>query len=193
MNQEEEYLNQMARKGYFLVKYSSLGFYTFAEGRPEDLNYRVDYRFFSKKSDFEEYVSIFEDAGWIHVWGKPFSGSQYFLPQSDELADEDIFSDRESKSERSRRLSRACFINFAVCLVYTIAEMIICRNNNWSLFSMRSWYFTPGIWFKTGAKFWSAFLFETPFVILRVFPIFFFALLGLIYAYWAIKARMLDS
>ena len=33
------------------------------------------------------------------------------------------------------------------------------------------WFLTPGIWGMEGTDFWKAFLFELPFVVLRIFPI----------------------
>ena len=106
ISEEEKYLNEMANKGYFLKKYSSLGRYHFIESKPEDLHYRVDYRVFKKKDDFDDYVSLFEDAGWMHVYGTYQSGSQYFLPNSSDST-EDIFSDIESKAGRYLRFIQA--------------------------------------------------------------------------------------
>lgn len=116
ISEEEKYLNEMANKGYFLKKYSSLGRYHFIESKPEDLHYRVDYRVFKKKDDFDDYVSLFEDAGWMHVYGTYQSGSQYFLPNSSDST-EDIFSDIESKAGRYLRFiqaARLCSISFII-------------------------------------------------------------------------------
>ena len=40
--------------------------------------------------------------------------------------------------------------------------------------NFKSWYFTQGLWEMEGMWFWKAFIFETPFVLLRVLPLFFF-------------------
>ena len=64
----------------YLKKYSAFGRYHFIDEAPQDLNYRVDYRFFKNQKDLDNYIALFEDAGWQHVWGTTSSGGQYFLP-----------------------------------------------------------------------------------------------------------------
>ncbi len=182
---EEQFLNDMARKGYRLEKYNSLGVYTFRRAEPQDLHYRIDYRKFSNKAQFEEYCTLFEDADWEHVYGTRYSGSQYFLPIPDKAQTDDIFSDNESKAERYKRFSSQCFTSLMLMIVW----LIILKPDSWSLLDARSWYFADGIWDMTGSIFWKAFLFETPFVILRVAPLVIFALMAAVYGYWAIKAR----
>ncbi len=109
MEQEEEYLNAMAKKGYMLKKYNSSGFYSFIKGTPQDLHYKIDYRVFNKKSDFENYKMLFQDAGWIHVFGTKYSGGQYFLPAKGSNNHE-IFSDIESRAARYTRLINQCLL-----------------------------------------------------------------------------------
>jgi len=36
---------------------------------------------FNSKSEFNDYVTLFEDTGWKHVYGTFYSGSQYFCQQ----------------------------------------------------------------------------------------------------------------
>ena len=67
LDKEEKYLCEMAEKGYLFVKYSYWRVYTFEPTEPKTLNYRVDYRYFSSKAQFEEYVTLFEDSGWEHI------------------------------------------------------------------------------------------------------------------------------
>jgi len=33
------------------------------------LNYKIDYRIFKDKKEFDNYIALFEDAGWKHVYG----------------------------------------------------------------------------------------------------------------------------
>ncbi|HFD1596032.1 TPA: DUF2812 domain-containing protein, partial [Enterococcus faecium] len=61
---------------------------------------------------------------------------------------------------------------------------IFFSSNSWNLdkiLNFKSWYFTPGLWEMEGMWFWKAFIFETPFVLLRVLPLFFFLFLGIYY------------
>ena len=185
ISEEEKYLNEMANKGYFLKKYSSLGRYHFIESKPEDLHYRVDYRVFKKKDDFDDYVSLFEDAGWTHVYGTYQSGSQYFLPNSSDST-EDIFSDIESKAGRYLRFiqaARLCSISFIIALIIILVSV------NFNLSELT--FLTPGLWEKQGSEFWRAFWFEVPFVMLRVIPPIALIIATILYSIWAIKAKKL--
>lgn len=184
---EEQFLNDMAKKGYRLKKYNSLGMYTFMSAEPQNSSYRVDYRKFSNNAQFEEYCTLFQDAGWEHIYGTRRSGSQYFLPISDKAQTDDIFSDEESKAGRYKRFSAQCFTSLTMMIVW----FFIIMPENGALWDVKSWYFTNGLWEMTGSLFWKAFLFETPFVILRVVPPIVFLLLAVLYGYWAVKAKNL--
>lgn len=185
MDEEEKYLNTMAKNGYILKKYNSAGFYTFEKSAPRDLHYKIDYRVFKNKSDFEQYKTLFEDAGWIHVFGTKYSGGQYFLPGSDNAGSPEIFSDAESKAARYKRFLNQCSLVLAFTLIYFSASLVSYNYN------LKMVYLTPGLWEKTGADFWTAFLFETPFALLRVSPFIISVFLTVIYGYWAAKARKL--
>lgn len=185
ISKEEKYLNEMANKGYFLEKYSSFGRYHFLEGKPEDLYYRVDYRVFKKKDDFDNYVSLFEDAGWKHVYGTYQSGSQYFLPKSPDST-EDIFSDIESKAGRYLRFiqaARFCSVSFIIALI------IILISVNFNLSELI--FLTPELWGKQGDEFWRTFWLEIPFVMLRIIPPILLIISTVIYSIWAIQAKKL--
>ncbi|KGK91492.1 hypothetical protein DP73_03550 [Desulfosporosinus sp. HMP52] len=187
IDEEEKFLREMAEKGYIFKKYSYFGFYHFEPAKPQTLNYRVDYRMFGigGNPEFLNYVAMFEDAGWKHVYGTKISGSQYFLPQHDEEVN-DIFSDSESKRQRYIRLYQQCIVSLACAIIYFIAVLAI---NN---FNLSSYLFqTPGLWEMGGTKFWRAFWFEFPFMLLRLIPILIFTTGGLCYAIWAIKAKKL--
>lgn len=186
-SKEELFLNDMAKKGYRLEKYNSLGIYTFKEVEPQNLSYRIDYRTFSNKAQFEEYSMLFQDAGWEHVYGTRHSGSQYFLPIPDRVQTDDIFSDEESKAGRYKRFSAQCLTSLTMMIVF----LMIANPESWALWDVKSWYFTNGLWDMTGSLFWKAFLFETPFVVLRVAPPLILILLAGLYGFWAARARRL--
>lgn len=180
---EERYLNKMAAQGHILKNYSVFGVYHFMDGQPQQLNYKIDYRTFKSKREFQDYLALFDDAGWMHVCGTKWNGSQYFLPIH-EQAGSDIFSDHASATARYKTLYNLCLANFSVFMIY-LAVVLITLSGNLSELG----FLTPGLWERTGAAFWSAFFFELPFVILRVgFPIFFVLLAGC-YGYWGIKAK----
>ncbi len=180
---EEQYLNSMAKQGHLLKKYSFLGFYHFTDGEPQDLKYRIDYRYFKKQKDFEDYKALFEDACWKHVYGTIHSCNQYFLPK-DNNADNSIFSTEESSASRYKHLYKVCYLTATVALIYFIT---ILASYNFNLLDMA--FLTPGLWEKTGVEFWYAFFFELPFVILRIAPLVLLLTIGTAYAIWASKAK----
>ena len=186
MDKEEEYLNEMAKNGLLLEKYSSFGVYTFIKGDSIDLHYRVDYRGFKSKKEFEQYKILFEDAGWEHVSGTAHSGSEYFIPKLTNVGLSDIFSDTESKAARYKRFLQPCMLGIACALMYLV---VVLSTSGFQLSNLG--YLTPGLWEKTGADFWKAFLFETPFAVLRFLPLIIFTVLTILYGYWALKAYKL--
>ncbi len=182
-NEEEKYLNDMARKGHLLKKYSVFGIYHFAEGEPQELTYKIDYKIFRNNADFQDYKALFEDAGWIHVYGTKQSGNQYFLPMN-KSADGEIFSSRESAAFRYKTLYNLCSINVAVAAMCIIAVFSV---NGFKLSSFG--FLTPGLWEMTGASFWRAFFFEVPFVMFRLLGPIALVGMGILYGYWGSKAK----
>lgn len=181
--QEEQYLSHMAQKGFEFVKHSALGIYHFKKATVKSSSYKVDYRIFNKKSDFLDYISIFEDSGWKHIYGTQGSGQQYFLKLSKE-ATSDIFSDEESRAERYIRLKRRCLTYFNSLILVIVIVLVSVNFNLSELF-----FLTPGLWEKQGTEFWKAFWFELPFVLMRVLPVAFCAIGAVLNGYWAGKAK----
>lgn len=186
VEKEEKYLEEMAENGYVMKNYNCVGIYTFDKTEPVNLNYRIDYRIFKNKTDFEQYRTLFEDAGWKHISGTYFSGAQFFLPESKDMKLKDIFSSAESKAEIYKRfLSQSC-VGFALMVIYI---MLVFTSYEFSFQGFG--YLTPGLWIKSGMEFWKAILFETPFMLLRVLPLLFLVGITFTYGYWAIKAQTL--
>jgi hypothetical protein len=167
LDKEEKYLRDMAQKGYRFVKYSPWAVYTFKSAEPKPLNYRIDYRHFYFKAQFEEYITLFADAGWEHIYGES-TGSQYFIPKHNAEQTEDIFSDRYSKAARHKRIaSILCLASFS-WLAITFA-FIVRRMDSLDA--------------------WNAFWLETPLAIFRSgFSVIIPLLLTVVFGYWALKA-----
>ena len=185
-DREEKWLNEMAHSGYQLVNkaYS----YEFVLGSPEDANYRIDYRTFKNRQDFEDYRMLFEDSGWRHIAGTKSSGAQYFKQVMDQ-GDEDIFSDVDSKAARYKRLSEM-WLSLAGCFIPLLAVLIFTGAINITAFvKPKLLYYTPGLWELSGAHFWRAFLFETPFALLRGFSWVILPIFILVYVIFAYKAK----
>ncbi|MDD3140968.1 MAG: DUF2812 domain-containing protein [Lachnospiraceae bacterium] len=182
IGKEEKYLNKMSENGYEFKKYSQFGFYTFEKGLPKSRNYKIDYRQFKNKAELSNYIALFEDSGWKHVYGKRYNGSQYFLPKSKDA--KDIFSDNESRATLYKRLYEQCAMAVIMGLLYFIIVLISVNFNISNLL-----FLTPGLWEKTGVEFRRAFWFEAPFVILRIIPIIYLFGFTVIYAIWGTKAK----
>lgn len=180
---EEIYLHEMAAKGQILRKYSMFGVYQFVKGEPMDLNYKVDYKSFKNQQEYDNYVTLFEDAGWKMISGGRHAGSQYFLPMNAQAGSE-IFSDVESASARYKKLYEMCTCTAAL---FT-CDMVIFFNgrNNY----LSTWGFlTPGLWERTGRDFWMAFLFELPFASIRILSPLLLLVMACVYGYWACRSK----
>lgn len=181
--QKEEYLNHMAKEGFEFIKRSAFGIYNFKKADAKNSCYKVDYRIFNKKADFLDYVSIFEDSGWKHIYGHQGSGKQYFLQVAEE-ATSDIFSDDKSKAERYIRLQQ----NYIAWLSWMVGAIFITLVS--VKFNISELFFlTPGLWEKQGAEFSRAFWFEFPFMLMRVLPVLFCAIGAILSGYWARKVK----
>lgn len=97
---EEAWLREMAQQGWHLVSPDFPGFYTFQQEEPRDIVYRLD--FITSKIDRDEYMQLFEDAGWEHV-GAMMSW-QYFRKEAKAGQDPEIYTDPESKIQKYLRL-----------------------------------------------------------------------------------------
>lgn len=166
IEKEEKWLNEQLQAGYRCTNISWLGVYTFKETHK---NYvmRLDYQGYLSKKKHQEYKTIYEDFGWDYVEGYSFGGIQYWQKESDEQ--EDIFSDRESKGNYYKRLM-GYSLGFALMSLF-FTTMILTDMGFSGLYH-------EGLWSMNGSLFWRAFVFETPFVLLKLAPVIFAILFG---------------
>lgn len=212
IDKEETWINSIIAQGYRL-KNVSWGQYSFekispaadvgnevsynvqaenphSEGRNSDPFLplvRMDFRIFSKKEDFNEYLTLFEDYGWRHVAGKKSEGNQYFERMRPDCPEE-IFSDSPSKAARYRRISSNWLMMFALYL-----PLFVVYWNNFHFPFASNWkdlFYTPGLWDMSGVSFLAAFLFELPFALGRaiggIFPLMLFVI-AIGYGYFSLK------
>ncbi|OKP72297.1 hypothetical protein A3842_22870 [Paenibacillus sp. P3E] len=187
LEHEEKWLNDMAGRGWRFVR-KSLFSYEFHEAVPEVGRIKIDYRAFVKKEDFEDYRALFEDSGWKHIQGSKSSGYQYFKMVNDQ-GSEDIFSDADSKAGRYKRLSEMWFSISLSFFPIIVALMSTGTLKPAALLDPEALYLTPGLWEKTGVGFWRAFLFETPFALLRGLSAWLLPLVIMLYLIFAFKAN----
>ncbi|MFZ4452443.1 DUF2812 domain-containing protein [Salibacterium aidingense] len=187
-DKEEKWLREMANKGYQL---ESVSFgYKFRESTPEDTVIKIDYRTFKKQADFIEYCTLFEDSGWEHITGSKHSGTHYFR-KKDKNSDTDIFSDKKSKAGKYKRLSNM-FMEVAICyLPIFVALQTTGVIDLEVIVDPQSLYYTEGLWDMTGASFWKAFLFETPFALFRGFAWLFIPVSLFLFLFFSYRANKL--
>ena len=97
---EEAYLRNMALDGWHFQSVTFPGYYTFEEGDPRNDFYRLD--FLSNYKDKDNYLQLFEDAGWSHVG--EYGSWQYFRKTALEGKTLEIFTDNESKIKKYSRI-----------------------------------------------------------------------------------------
>jgi hypothetical protein len=88
----------MAARGLHLERVRAMR-YTFRTGAPQDVAYRLDFRRMSERSD--EYVRLFEDAGWELV--SSCAGWQFWRKPVRDGREPEIFTDGASRAAMLRR------------------------------------------------------------------------------------------
>ena len=183
---EEKWLEQMALNGWMLKKQGFL--YRFAPMTPQAVNIKIDFRYFTKNEDFQEYLTLFGDSGWRHISGTKISGNQVFM-RNGESGDEDIFSDSTSRAGRYKRAANimlACMIVLLPFIIISIVQGTLFNID--AIINPKVLYFTPGLWERSGSEFWRAFLFETPFALMRGFSGVLLGVLILAYLFLMIRS-----
>ncbi|NIL29100.1 DUF2812 domain-containing protein [Bacillus thuringiensis] len=165
IGKEEQWLNEQLQKGYRCTNISGLGIYTFEK---TDKRYvmRLDYQDYLSKKKFKDYRGIYEDFGWNYIKGPWLSGTRYWQKEDDDQ--NEIFSDRQSKSNYYKRL-----------MGYSSGIGILLLPYFHMLYKNSGLYLTEGLWSMKGALFWKALLFETPFVLLRLLPALMLVFIGI--------------
>jgi hypothetical protein len=186
IEKEEIWLNEMARKGYAFVQ-KSIG-YKFQTAQADNTVIRIDYRTFKRRGDFEDYCELFNDCGWKHISGSSSSGAQYFK-KTEQASSEDIFSDVDSKANRYKRMSN---IWLALASSFTPMFLILLLTGTIDItvfINPKLLYYTPELWNKSGANFWNAFLFETPFALMRGVSWLVLPIMTMLCIIFAVKAK----
>lgn len=167
LDKEEAWLRSMSTQGWDFSRRDLFGYWFYRSDQGERI-YRIDYRNFKSKSDYTDYLALFQDAGWEHVEGSTWSGYQYFASREGS-ADAEIFSDEATRAARYRRIAETWSSAFVVYLALFIIFIAQGSIDFEALANPAKLYLTPGLWASEGARFWFAFLFETPFALGRGF------------------------
>ncbi|CAM4191362.1 DUF2812 domain-containing protein [Paenibacillus tarimensis] len=164
IEKEEKWLNEQLQKGYRCTNISGLGIYTF-ERTDKRYVMRLDYQDYLPKRKFKDYKGIYEDFGWTYISGSWLVGIRYWQKEDDDQ--NELFSDRQSMSNYYKRL-----------MSYSFGSGIVLLTFSFGLYKNTGIYQTEGLWSMEGALFWKAFIFETPFALLRLLPALMVGFLG---------------
>ncbi len=116
---EEEYLMEMAKKGYLLEKVSITGKYYFKKSNPANMIYRID---FNPDKDFESYIQMYKDYGWEYI--QDLNGFSYFRKVNDGTENE-IFNDIESKIDMIEKISNRRMLPIIIIFLCTVIPNVI--------------------------------------------------------------------
>lgn len=99
---EQEYLREMHKSGWKLVKVNGLGMYHFEKCSPQDVVYQLDYNE-DGLAHKDEYLKMFSDCGWEYI--QDYAGYSYFRKAvTDNNMSEEIFCDEESRLQMMQRI-----------------------------------------------------------------------------------------
>jgi len=118
---EENFLREMANKGYQFEKITGPGFYQFSENEPRDTIYRLDY-WNHKKHEKDEYIQMFEDYGWEYLFD--YVDWSYFKSDQNNPNTE-IFSDNESRVDLANRVFKKRYVPGLIIFLLTIFPIFI--------------------------------------------------------------------
>lgn len=158
---EELWLNDMLQKGWRLKHVSFFSMYTFEKISNVEQIIRLDCQSFPSTQKFQQYKQFHEEFGWVHLSGSRHSMLQYWWNPNDK--DDTLFSDQESEKNYLQRLTK--FYGYAAFFFLLFTMMVY--DNAKQFTSPKAAYFTPGLWDKEGSDFFTAFILETPFALLR--------------------------
>ena len=112
---EEAWLEKMSQEGWHLKSVQLPCIYYFGKGEPCRYIYRLDYML-TKKTEFQNYLQIFTDAGWEYIG--EMSNWRYWRKLAVAGETHEIFTDTELKLTKYRRLLSimAFFLVFLVLI-----------------------------------------------------------------------------
>jgi hypothetical protein len=117
---EEAWLEKMSQKGYHLISIGPPCFYKFTVGESRNYTYRLDYQNFYKK-DKQEYLQLFQDAGWEHIG--EMSAWQYFRKEAKAGEVNEIFTDVESKAAKYKRVLVYVAFFYIIMMVVLVGQI----------------------------------------------------------------------
>ena len=120
---EEGWLEEMSQSGWHLKAVQLPCIYTFDKGEACKNAYRLDYMLM-KKNQLDEYLQIFQDAGWEYVG--EMSNWRYWRKRVVNGETAEIFTDNESKIKKYQRML-VIMVFFLIFLTFIGTNMFFNR------------------------------------------------------------------
>lgn len=115
--EQEQWLRAMALQGLHLTALNAGCFWTFRQGEPADVVYRVD---FDHDQNLNDYRVLFEDAGW--ELAAQVTGWQYWRKQKVDSREPEIHTDPQSKIAKFKRLMASLFLIMLPMPIFTLTK-----------------------------------------------------------------------
>ena len=186
IEKEEKWLNSMLQKGWVCTRANTFSFYyTFQKTSDIEQVIRIDHQNALKKDARQNYLQLHEDFGWRTIKANTSDGTYYWVKRKD--GRDELFSDDYSRIAKYKRLMKS---TGSWALMSFIFLIIFYSSYDYPLFSdFKSAYLTPGLWDKDGKSFLFAFLFETPFALMRIIPPWLFIAMSVFYGLTYMRYR----
>lgn len=121
---EQDFLRQMHRAGWKLVRVGGLCVYHFVPCEPEDVVYQLDYNP-EGRAHRAEYLQMFRDCGWEYL--QDYLGYAYFRKPAAAMRgeEEEIFSDEASRLQMLRHVFRWRVIPLGLLLLLALVPLYV--------------------------------------------------------------------
>ncbi|GAQ16469.1 hypothetical protein OPHB3_0392 [Oceanobacillus picturae] len=129
LEKEEQWLTAMSAKGLHMKKYK-LGFYTFEEDKNKAFVYQIDFQ----RLATDDYIQLYEDAGWNYV-DHSIGLFHYFRTDASNEAVPKIYSDYESVMETYKGMIRFYLIMFAFLLLSQVGALVTWKGYAFQIFT----------------------------------------------------------
>ena len=127
---EERWLQAKVNEGWLLVRYhgdiEEGTYYTFEKvdlATQRNRVYKIDFREFDAKEEYEEYIEMFTESGWTPISTK--NNSKHIFYSESQNAIQHIFSDKESYKDREKRMIQSALKNTVIYFGFLIISIII--------------------------------------------------------------------
>jgi len=122
--QEEQWLNELADYGWRLIHFGNgetdLAYTFELDPTVKGQRYKIDYRIMKDKAEFGDYITLFEEAGWLSVPSR-WNNYKYIFISTEA---KDIYSDTLSLIERERQRRKMHLISLNIGLVAVITSLV---------------------------------------------------------------------